>query len=57
MLENLPLTETFRTLVHGTAECSLVTWRFLSLSIPEWTMIFFFLFAAVGLIQSVRRRL
>src|ERR1700716_3064856 len=48
MLENFPLSQTFRKLIAGTGECAVVDWTFLGLSIAEWSLAwlcFFFLYA------------
>jgi disulfide bond formation protein DsbB len=41
MLENFPLSRTLRTLVSGTGECAAVDWTFLTLSIAEWSLVWF----------------
>jgi disulfide bond formation protein DsbB len=48
MLENFPLSQALQKLVAGTGECAVVDWRFLGLSIAEWSLAwfcFFFLYA------------
>lgn len=51
MLQVLPLDEVARKIFAGTAECSLKSWEFLSLGMPEWATIWFggflFLFVVV----------
>jgi len=49
MLEAFPLNETLSMVFRGSGECAEVQWTFLSLSIPEWTLLVFagmLLFAA-----------
>jgi disulfide bond formation protein DsbB len=41
MLENFPLSRMLRTLISGTGECAAVDWTFLSLSIAEWSLLWF----------------
>ena len=41
MMENFPLSRTLRTLISGTGECAAVDWTFLSLSIAEWSLVWF----------------
>jgi len=41
MLQNMPLSETLKIMFIGSGDCAKVTWRFLTLSIPEWTLIIF----------------
>ena len=38
MLDNLPLSRTWQKLVQGSGECAEVGWRFLGLSIAEWSL-------------------
>lgn len=58
MLENLPFWRTLEKLVAGSGECAEVNWRFLGLSIAEWSLGWFALFALGSLslaIQAWRR--
>ena len=41
MLENLPLGSVFNSLFTGSGECAEISWRFLGLSMPTWTLITF----------------
>ena len=41
MLEVLPWFEVLQTALKGTGDCAEVVWRFLGLSIPGWTAVFF----------------
>ena len=58
MLDAFPLTQALPMLFRGTGDCTKVLWRFLGLSIAEWSLIWFaiFLFAAVvaALMKSPR---
>lgn len=56
MLEVLPVSQAIQMIFQGTGDCAKVTWRFLSLSIPEWSVIFFILLAGIGLWQGVRAK-
>jgi disulfide bond formation protein DsbB len=38
MLDNLPLGRTLQKLIQGSGECAEVGWRFLGLSIAEWSL-------------------
>lgn len=49
MLEVFPLSEVLMTALRGTGDCAEVSWRFLGLSIPGWTAIFFVLLGLAGL--------
>ncbi len=48
MLQSFPLTKALPMLFEGSGDCAKVAWTFLGLSIPEWALICFVLFAAVG---------
>lgn len=39
----------------GSADCSVVTWRFLGLTMPEWVLIWFVLLGVGGLMLNWRR--
>ena len=54
MLDVLPWMEVLTTALKGTGDCAEVTWRFLGLSIPGWTAIFFSLLVIVGLVMLFR---
>jgi disulfide bond formation protein DsbB len=49
MLQNFPLSETIKTLFYGSGDCALVTWRFLNLSVADWSLVFFAGFLALSL--------
>ncbi len=54
MLEVLPWMDVLTTALKGTGDCAEVTWRFLGLSIPGWTAVFFTLVVIVGLVLLIR---
>jgi disulfide bond formation protein DsbB len=59
MLENFPLSRTIGKLFAGSGQCAEVKWRFLELSIAEWSLVWFVLFGAVALWlfwRSIRTR-
>lgn len=57
MLESFPLTEALPMIFRGTGDCTKVPWRFLGLSIAEWSLIWFMLLiiAAVAAVVLKRR--
>jgi disulfide bond formation protein DsbB len=55
MLGNFPLTQALPKIFAGTGDCAVVTWRFLGLSIPEWSIVWFTIFGALGLWMALRR--
>lgn len=54
MLEVLPWMEVLGTALRGTGDCAEVVWRFLGLSIPGWTAVFFSMLVVVGLTMVFR---
>jgi disulfide bond formation protein DsbB len=54
MLENLPLSRTLEKLIQGSGECAEVKWRFLGLSIAEWSLAWFAGFALYAAWLAVR---
>jgi disulfide bond formation protein DsbB len=57
MLESFPLTQALPMIFRGTGDCTKVLWRFLGLSIAEWSLICFtLLIMAAVAAASMRRR-
>lgn len=58
LLKTLPLSEAIKTMFLGSSDCAKVDWRFLGLSIPGWTFLFYDIFALLGLgfIRGIFRR-
>jgi len=55
MLEVLPFMDVLTTALKGTGDCAAVVWRFLGLSIPGWSAVFFALLVILGLIMLFHR--
>ena len=55
LLDVLPWFEVLTTALKGTGDCAEVLWRFLGISIPGWTALFFVLLIVVGLVMMFRR--
>lgn len=49
LLNNFPLSQAFPKIFAGTGSCSKVDWTLLGLSIPEWALACYLVFAAVAL--------
>jgi len=49
MLDNFPLGRTLQLLLRGSGQCAEVHWRFLGLSIAEWSLVWFTAFALAAL--------
>lgn len=56
LLDTFPLAKALPAIFSGTGECSKVQWRMLGLSIPEWALIWFVIFAIVALVVIVKAR-
>ncbi|PIE83273.1 MAG: disulfide bond formation protein B [Candidatus Contendobacter odensis] len=54
MLETFPLSETIQAVLTGSGECAEVAWRFIGLSIPEWTLLLFLVLGIVGVLGNWR---
>ena len=54
MLERFPLGEALMKALAGTGECAEVTWRFLGLSIAEWSLVWFVLLAVFAIVVAAR---
>jgi protein dithiol:quinone oxidoreductase len=57
-LNTLPLARWWPTMFEANGDCADVTWKFLGLTLPDWSAIFFILFAglAASLIAAKYRR-
>lgn len=51
MLQVLPLDQVIKKIFQGTAECSTVNWSLFGLSMAEWSLIIFIVFALFSLWQ------
>jgi len=53
MIETLPFADVLTKVFMGSGECAAVDWRFLGLSMPGWTLVFFvtMIVAAIALID------
>ncbi|HCC82912.1 MAG TPA: disulfide bond formation protein B, partial [Methylophaga sp.] len=41
IMENFPLTDALSMVLSGSGECAEISWTFLTLSIPAWTLLTF----------------
>ncbi len=53
MLDRFPLTLVLQKIFKGSGECAEVSWRFWGLSIAEWSLIWFILFAVLALLIAL----
>ncbi|MDR2196051.1 MAG: disulfide bond formation protein B [Gallionellaceae bacterium] len=56
MLESFPLSEVLKELMHGSGECAAKGWTFLSLTLPQLSMIGYVLLAVWAVLVAVRAR-
>jgi protein dithiol:quinone oxidoreductase len=56
MLESFPLTEALPMIFRGTGDCTKVLWRFLGLSIAEWSLICFVLLIVAALVALTNKK-
>ena len=55
MLENFPMSDVLQELMHGSGECAAKGWTFLSLGIPEWSLIWYVLLGAWAVMIAFRK--
>ncbi|MHB8741842.1 MAG: disulfide bond formation protein B [Sulfuricaulis sp.] len=51
MLDKFPMAKTLKLVLQGTGDCAQITWSFLGLSMPGWTLVFFVGFVGLGLMM------
>ncbi len=56
LLNTFPLTQALPKIFAGSGSCSVVKWKFLGLSIPEWALVWFAIVLALSLWVSLRRQ-
>ena len=55
MLESFPLTQALPMIFRGTGDCTKVAWRFLGLSIAEWSLIWFAIFLVAAVVAALMK--
>lgn len=56
LLNALPLSQALPKIFAGTGSCSKVAWKFLGLSIPEWALVWFAIFAGLAIWMAFFRQ-
>jgi disulfide bond formation protein DsbB len=56
LLNTLPMSQALPKIFGGTGSCSKVAWQFLGMSIPEWALAWFAVFAVAALWAAFRKR-
>jgi protein dithiol:quinone oxidoreductase len=54
MLDNFPMAEVLKELMHGSGECAAKGWTFLSLGIPEWSLLWYVLLGVWAVLIAIR---
>lgn len=54
MLETMPMSDVLKELMHGSGECAEKVWSFFGLGIPEWSLVWYVLLGAWGVLLVVR---
>lgn len=57
MLDSFPMAEVFKELLHGSGECAAKGWSFLSLGIPEWSLLCYIALGVWAVLIAGRKRI
>jgi disulfide bond formation protein DsbB len=55
MLGHFPMAEVLQELMHGSGECAEKSWTFLTLGIPEWSLIWYVLLGIAALLVGWKK--
>jgi len=55
MLENFPMAEVWKELMHGSGECAEKGWTLLGMGIPEWSLLLYVLLGAWAVMIAFRK--
>ena len=55
MLETFPMADVLKELLHGSGECAAKGWSFLSLGIPEWSLLCYVALGVWAVLIAVRK--
>ena len=55
MLDNFPMADVLKELMHGSGECAAKGWTFLALGIPEWSLIGYVLLGIWAVLIAFRK--
>ena len=56
MVDTFPLAEALPMIFRGSGDCTEVVWRFLGLSIAEWSLVWFLVIVAAGIFAATRKK-
>jgi disulfide bond formation protein DsbB len=57
MLETMPMSNVLKELMHGSGECAAHGWTFLTLGIPEWSLLCYLGLAVWVLLIALRKKI
>ncbi len=55
MLDNFPMADVWKELMHGSGECAAKGWTFLTLGIPEWSLLWYVLLGIFAVMIALRK--
>jgi len=55
MLDTMPMARVLKELMHGSGECAAKGWSFLTLGIPEWSLLCYFALGVWALLIALRK--
>lgn len=56
MLDTMPMSSVLKELMHGSGECAEKGWTFLTLGIPEWSLICYIALGVWAVLIAIRRK-
>ncbi len=56
MLKHFPMADVWQELMHGSGECAAKGWTFLSLGIPEWSLLWYVVLGAWALLIAFKKQ-
>lgn len=56
MLETMPMSDVLKQLMHGSGECAAKGWTFLTLGIPEWSLLCYLALGVWALMIAFRKK-
>lgn len=57
MLETMPMSNVLKELLHGSGECAAHGWTFLTLGIPEWSLLCYLALAVWAVLIALRSKI
>jgi len=56
MLQNFPMADVWQELMHGSGECAAKGWTFLTLGIPEWSLVSYVMLGTWAILLMFRAK-